>query len=329
MTTRRSGCGPGKSGAVGFLRKAKAGSVLDPGLDGTAVPAAHRRLLRYARRVMEDLAEGAGWDAEYPRDTWKLRRLGISGKGAEIRFGDIPQPWLKDLAKRWARWRLSTGVPGERAQAGIRAVTRLAGFLAARDVTALAQVDRALLERYLADLHREFAGRDIQGKQTGQLAAFLADTRRHGWDAALPPDAVLYPEDSFPARSGKPSRTLTLPDPLSNVVALAAGPAGTRTVWFADFGTGDAGEITPAGRVMSFAAGTPASGLSDITAGPDGAMWVSAQDGIIARVTTEGAASELALPSPGSNPDGIAAGPGKSIWVTETGSDAIVEISLR
>ena len=29
---------------------------------------------------------------------------------------------------------------------------------------------------------------------------------------------------SFPARSGKPSRTVTLPDPLSNVVALAAGP---------------------------------------------------------------------------------------------------------
>jgi hypothetical protein len=66
--------------------------VLDPGLDGTAVPAAHRGLLRYARRVLEDLAEGSGWDAEYPRDTWKLRRLGISGKGAEIRFGDIPSP---------------------------------------------------------------------------------------------------------------------------------------------------------------------------------------------------------------------------------------------
>ncbi len=89
-------------------------------------------------------------------------------------------------------------MPGERAQAGIRAVTRLAGFLAARDVTALAQAGRALLERYLADLHRELAGQDIQGKQTGQLAAFLTDTRRHGWDATLPPDAVLYPED-YPA----------------------------------------------------------------------------------------------------------------------------------
>ena len=74
----------------------------------------------------------------------------------------------------------------------------LAGFLAARDVTALAQVDRALLERYLADLHREFAGRDIHGKQIGQLAAFLADTRQHGWDATLQADAALCPED-YPA----------------------------------------------------------------------------------------------------------------------------------
>jgi integrase len=184
-------------GAVGFLRKAQAGSVLDAGLDGAAVPAAHRGLLRYARRVLQDLAEGAGWDAEYPRDTWQLRRLGISGSCATIRF-DIPQPWLKDLAKRWARWRLSAGVPGERAQAGIRALTRLAGFVAARGVTCLDQLDRVLLERYLADLHQQFAGRGIHGKQIGQLAAFLADVRRHGWDATLPPDAVFYPQD-YPA----------------------------------------------------------------------------------------------------------------------------------
>jgi virginiamycin B lyase len=134
---------------------------------------------------------------------------------------------------------------------------------------------------------------------------------------------------SFAPGSGKPLRTIALPDPLSNVVALAAGPAGTDTVWFADFGTGDAGEVSPAGGVSVFPVGTPASGVSDITAGPDGAMWVSAQDGIIARVTANGSVSELALPTPGGNPDGIAAGPGKSIWVTETGSNAIVEIRLR
>jgi polyhydroxybutyrate depolymerase len=133
---------------------------------------------------------------------------------------------------------------------------------------------------------------------------------------------------SFAPRSGKPLRTITLPDPLSNVVALAAGPVATGAMWFADFGTGNAGEVSPDGRLSFFPVGTPASGLSDIAAGPDGAMWVSAQDGIVARVTPRGAVSELALPAPGSNPDAIAAGPNKSIWVTETGSDAIVEISL-
>ena len=53
----------------------------------------------------------AGWDAEYARDTWRLRRLGIECEDrATIRFGGIPQPWLKTLAKRWARWRLATGL---------------------------------------------------------------------------------------------------------------------------------------------------------------------------------------------------------------------------
>ena len=77
-----------------------------------------------------------------------------------------------------------------------------------------------------------------------------------------------------------------------------------------------------------FEAGPPYAGLSDIAAGPDGAMWVSEQSGIVARVTPDGRVTELALPSPAANPEGIAAGPAKSIWVTETGSDAIAEIKL-
>jgi virginiamycin B lyase len=100
-------------------------------------------------------------------------------------------------------------------------------------------------------------------------------------------------------------------------------------VWAADFGTGNVDIISPAGHVTFVPVGTAATGLSDITPGPDGAMWVSAQDGIIARVTAGGGVSELTLPAAGSNPDGIAAGPKGTIWVTETGGDAIVEITPR
>jgi hypothetical protein len=59
-------------------------------------------LLSYACRELCALAEGeGGWDSEYPRDAWRLGRLGITGTGlATLQFGGISQPWLKDLAKR-------------------------------------------------------------------------------------------------------------------------------------------------------------------------------------------------------------------------------------
>jgi poly(3-hydroxybutyrate) depolymerase len=131
---------------------------------------------------------------------------------------------------------------------------------------------------------------------------------------------------SFPAGSGTPSHTLTLADRLSNVVALAAGP-GT-TAWFADFGAGDIGKVSGNGRVSLFATEPPLGGLSDIAAGPGGAMWFAEQDGIVGRVSVGGHVTELALGSPDSDIDGIAPGRGKSVWVTETGSDAVVEITL-
>lgn len=131
---------------------------------------------------------------------------------------------------------------------------------------------------------------------------------------------------SFRPGPGKPSRTVTLPNPLSNVVALAAGPGGT--VWFADFGASQAAELTPGGRIRFFSDRSPYGGISDITAGPDGDMWLSEQNGLVARISPDGKVGELALPSPASNPDSIAAGPGRTIWIAETGADAIVKVTL-
>lgn len=87
---------------------------------------------------------------------------------------------------------------------------------------------------------------------------------------------------------------ITLPSPDGDIVALAAGPAGS--LWVADFGTSTVGEIRATGRVSQFALGQAGAGLSDITAGPDAAMWMSAQDGTIARITADGIITELALP---------------------------------
>jgi hypothetical protein len=78
-------------------------------------------LLTYAHRKVAALAEGGGWDNEYPHDTWHMRRLGISSRCAALRFAEISQPWLKDLAKRWTRWRLSTGLEAQTCYRGVRA----------------------------------------------------------------------------------------------------------------------------------------------------------------------------------------------------------------
>ena len=87
-------------------------------------------LLIYARRQVEQLAYGRGWDVEYPRDVWRLRNLGIGHGPAHLRFGRIPQPWLKQLAKRWIRWRLSSGRSAGSTLPCLAAITSFGTFLA-------------------------------------------------------------------------------------------------------------------------------------------------------------------------------------------------------
>lgn len=68
-----------------------------------------RRFLLDAIGYLRDLVDGTGWDAEYPRDVWLLRRLGYPGRDNVLRFTGITPIWLRQLTKRWVRWRLSTG----------------------------------------------------------------------------------------------------------------------------------------------------------------------------------------------------------------------------
>ncbi|GAA3820243.1 tyrosine-type recombinase/integrase [Streptomyces chiangmaiensis] len=147
-----------------------------------------------ARRRIEELVYGRGWEAEYPRTVWRLRNLGIvHPHTSTITFEKIAQPWLRDLAKRWARWRLSGGISAGTVRAGVRMVARFAAFLPA-EVTGLAQVDRALLERYLADL-AAMGGRSTHNAHISNLNTFLRTIRVHRWDETLPGNAAFVPED--------------------------------------------------------------------------------------------------------------------------------------
>jgi integrase len=166
-----------------------------------------RGLLTYAYQAVEDLAEAGGWEAEYCRDVWQMHRLGFDGK-RKLRFDRIPQPWLRDLTKRWVRWRLSTGL-GLEAGGGrpVLVITRFARFLSAAGIDDAQHIDRLVLERYLGDLHAEMAGTQRHSDHIGLLNGFLGTVRQHRWDTTLPADARFFAED-YPKRRDRLPRAL-------------------------------------------------------------------------------------------------------------------------
>lgn len=165
-----------------------------------------RALLIDARRKVSDLADGDSWEGEFDRDVWQLRRLGFTGN-QRLDFTAIEQPWLRGLVKRWLRWRLGAGLGLEAGRRGLRSLTRFALFCQRVGVGALADIDRVLLERYLADLHAELAGRQRHGDQIGQLNSFLHAVRQHHWDDTLPATALVFTQD-YPARVERAPRAL-------------------------------------------------------------------------------------------------------------------------
>src|SRR5205814_8128900 len=70
------------------------------------------------------------------------------------------------------------------------------------------------------------------------------------------------------------------------------------------------------------------SGPTDITSGPDGALWFTESvSDEIGRLTTAGGITEFAVPGAGSVPTGITAGPDGALWFTETLSNEIGRIT--
>ena len=161
-----------------------------------------------ARYAIEALRDGIGWETEYGRDVWRLDRLpGIAGPGGRpcprvrLRFDRITHPRLRDLGKRWTRLRLTSGLSIGAARAGVDALTRFSDFLALAGVGSLADIDRPLLERYLAHAMSQPGGNDVKRHRISSLSVFFQAVRQHGWDDSLPGRATFYPGDTPPSRA--------------------------------------------------------------------------------------------------------------------------------
>ncbi|MGB7964025.1 MAG: tyrosine-type recombinase/integrase [Propionicimonas sp.] len=163
-------------------------------------------LLAQLRRHVEDAADSTGWVGEYPRDVWRLRRLGFPGN-QRLDLRPITQPWLATLGRRWLRWRIETGLGLEAVRRGLRTLVGLSGTCTDLAVTGIAGLDRAVLEAHLADLHAQFGGTACHSDRISQLSGFLQATREHHWEPALPANAVIYSSD-YPPRTELHPRAL-------------------------------------------------------------------------------------------------------------------------
>ncbi|MEE2058021.1 tyrosine-type recombinase/integrase [Rhodococcus artemisiae] len=174
--------------------------------------------LAFARDVVEALHEGTGWDVEYPRDIWRLHRIpGLTtspGKSpyarSHLRFDRIAQPWLRSLVKRWARLRLSSGLSPSTVHSDVQGLIRLSAFCSQTrpPVDTLADIDRDLLERYLAWLAEQPFGRGAKDDAVTAPGCFFQALRQHGWDDTLPTTAVFFPGD-VPPRPPRLTRHLS------------------------------------------------------------------------------------------------------------------------
>ena len=112
-------------------------------------------------------------------------------------FVPISQPWLRQGAKRWARHRLALNHAFNTVIGGALSLKRFSAFLASCDppLTAPWQVDRALVERYLAWLRPLPLAEATKSNSRVFLRQFLEENRRYHWVEGIAADAVVYPDE--------------------------------------------------------------------------------------------------------------------------------------
>jgi integrase len=173
--------------------------------------------LTEVRDAVEVLRDGAGWESEFPRDVWRLERLpGITTPATatvprprvRLHFERINQSWLRDLAKRWLRLRLTSGLSITAAHTGLDALVCFGDFLAHVGVDRLADIDRPLLERHLAHVASQRGGHGLKKGRISNLNLFFQAIRQHRWNDFLPGTAAFYPGDIPPEPAATVSRRL-------------------------------------------------------------------------------------------------------------------------
>jgi len=156
--------------------------------------------LRFVRQCALRLRAQESGEQVWEWDTWPTDQLDVDARWAHqpirrIYFSEIDPLWLRELVKRWARWRLMSATKSPASiSCSTSSIRRFCRWTEASGI-ALAgpsAITRDLLERYRADV---FLLDRSPGRKSGLLTeqkVFLDDVRLHDWVAGLPANATYY-----------------------------------------------------------------------------------------------------------------------------------------
>ena len=169
-------------------------------------------VLRWGWDQVDALLNGPdGWDREYPRNVWRLARLGLHRHPRRVlNFEPIAQPWLRELAKRWIRHRLATGMAPGTVDQGLAAICDLSRYLTGRTdgPETPADLARVHLEGWVASICVRFPSPATRTGRLRDLSGFLKDVHRFEWETSLPASTVLHREDFPKTTTALPGRAI-------------------------------------------------------------------------------------------------------------------------
>lgn len=161
--------------------------------------------IRYAREHVLRLARDP--ETEWERDDWDLLVVGFAEPYGirRLHFRDTP-PWMNALVKRWARWRLQSGMKASQVNHNIQGVRHFAQWAAEHRVSLRGpeNLTREVLERYALWLAAADMTANAKQRRHSTLKVFLDHVRLHGWEPLIPANALYLKGEA-------PSKPPTLP----------------------------------------------------------------------------------------------------------------------
>jgi integrase len=152
-----------------------------------------------AVRALHAVPGAAEIDARYGADVWYADELGVPaarGRGTAS-FAGISPPWLNEMAKRWARQRLTLDGAFNTVCSATLAFRRFSGFAAGRTppLERPEELERALLCEWLAWLAAQPVAGATKALWRSFVRCLLDENHRYRWEPAIPLDAVIYHDE--------------------------------------------------------------------------------------------------------------------------------------